>query len=499
MMINCCLRHVVFTPFEERRDRVERRPSRASAEARGKPGKSTTVLHQTWLFRALSRLRQPGAWPVWLEPWKASAILRGRSWQSRSDDRRARARQAEGAAQPGRRASTSARSATSRSGRTACARRARRTAGAKSSRSEHRLRSLSEASPRRRRRHGRRPRARTRSSPGALGGPLGLDRAGDYGPAGLDTQGLELVEAPDTIAMHEKPVEAVRSKPKSSLVAACRAVGEGQADAVVSAGNTGATLAAGLFEIRRLPEVDRPAIAAVIPARRRPDRSARRRRERRRAPGAPPPVRRDGRDLRRGGARAPESGGAPALDRRGAREGEPARPRGPRAPRARAASTSAATSRAARLLDDAGEVVVTDGFTGNIVLKLLEGTIKSLLDALRDEIYASTRGKVGGLFIRPAARHLRERLDPDTYGGAHLLGLRGVAVIAHGNSSPRAIANAIRLAARGVEHRIVDRLSERLGAAVLASARSRTRQPRPTTSPASEVTWQRRARKSSSV
>jgi len=88
-----------------------------------------------------------------------------------------------------------------------------------------------------------------------------------YGPRDLETEGLELVEAPDTIDMHEKPVEAVRAKPGSSLVAACRAVGDGQAEAVVSAGNTGAMLAAGLFHIHRLREVDRPAIAVIIPAR----------------------------------------------------------------------------------------------------------------------------------------------------------------------------------------------------------------------------------------
>ena len=111
-----------------------------------------------------------------------------------------------------------------------------------------------------------------------------------------------------------------------------------------------------------------------------------------------------------------------------------------------------------------------DGFTGNVCLKLLEGTISTILEGIRDEIRSSTRGKVGGLLIRPAARHLRERLDPDTYGGAYLLGLRGLAVIAHGSSSPTAIANAIRLAARGVEHRVVERLAERLRGAVLASA-----------------------------
>src|SRR2546422_10688020 len=88
-----------------------------------------------------------------------------------------------------------------------------------------------------------------------------------YGPSGLDTQGLPLVEAADTIAMHEKPVEAVRAKPDSSLVAACRSVGDGEADAVVSAGNTGAVRAACLFHVSRLPAVDRPAIARGLPAR----------------------------------------------------------------------------------------------------------------------------------------------------------------------------------------------------------------------------------------
>jgi len=114
------------------------------------------------------------------------------------------------------------------------------------------------------------------------------------------------------------------------------------------------------------------------------------------------------------------------------------------------------------ILVGAADVVVTDGFTGNVTLKLLEGTITTLLDAFREEIAANSRGTIGGLLIRPAARRLRKRLDPDTYGGAYLLGLRGLAVIAHGNSSHVAIANAIRLAARGVEHDVVGRLGSRL-------------------------------------
>jgi glycerol-3-phosphate acyltransferase PlsX len=114
------------------------------------------------------------------------------------------------------------------------------------------------------------------------------------------------------------------------------------------------------------------------------------------------------------------------------------------------------------LLRGACDVVVTDGFTGNVSLKLLEGTIKDVLGALREEIAASARGKLGGLLIRPAARALRHRLDPETYGGAYLLGLRGLVVIAHGNSSRRAIGNAIRYAAHGVDHDVVERLRQRM-------------------------------------
>ncbi len=112
------------------------------------------------------------------------------------------------------------------------------------------------------------------------------------------------------------------------------------------------------------------------------------------------------------------------------------------------------------VLAGAADVVVTDGFTGNVALKLLEGTITNLLDALaRGDRRDDRAARWAALLIRPAARRLRKRLDPDTYGGAYLLGLRGLAVIAHGNSSRTAIANAIGLAARGVEHDVVGRLA----------------------------------------
>jgi phosphate acyltransferase len=288
-----------------------------------------------------------------------------------------------------------------------------------------------------------------------------------FGPAGLDTGGLALVEAAETIGMDEKPAEAVRSKPNSSLVAANRAVGRGDADVVVSAGNTGAMLAAGLLEIRRLKGVMRPAIAAVIPARYGAtvliDAGAN-------ADARPEHLLQFG---HMGSVFAEEVLERANPEVRLLSIGEEDEKGNQLTLEAHALLTESSlnfrgNTEARELLRFAADVVVTDGFTGNVALKLLEGTIKELLDALREEVAATTRGKLGGLLIRPAARGLRNRLDPDTYGGAYLLGLRGLSVIAHGNSSRTAIANAIRLAARGVEHGVVDRLSERM---VVDSAR----------------------------
>jgi glycerol-3-phosphate acyltransferase PlsX len=124
------------------------------------------------------------------------------------------------------------------------------------------------------------------------------------------------------------------------------------------------------------------------------------------------------------------------------------------------------------MLEGEADVIVCDGFTGNVALKTLEGTIRSLLSALRSELESTTRGKLGGLLIRPAASSLRARLDPETTGGGYLLGLRGLVVIAHGSSSRVAIANAIALAGRGIEHDIVGRLRLTLPERVVESSRS---------------------------
>jgi len=290
-----------------------------------------------------------------------------------------------------------------------------------------------------------------------------------YGPPGLDTQGLALVETAGVIEMDDHAVESVRAKPDSSLVRAVRSVAAGEADAVVSAGSTGAMLAASLLHIRRLPGVRRPAIAVTIPSRHGPtvliDAGAN-------ADARPedllqfahmgvvfaeeileiddPAVRllSIGEEDEKGNQLTLDAGALLRMS----------------------TLRFGGNTESRSLLEGDSDVVVTDGFTGNIALKALEGTIRSLLEALREELESSVRGRVGGFLMRPSARQVRRRLDPETYGGAYLLGVRGLVVIAHGSSSRVAIANAIRLAARGVEHNII----ERLEAGVLASARSTT-------------------------
>ena len=282
-----------------------------------------------------------------------------------------------------------------------------------------------------------------------------------YGPETLDAQGLELVACTEVIEMHEKPADAVRGKPDSSLVRAVRAVGNGEAAAVVSAGNTGAALAASLLHIRRLPGVMRPGIAIVIPSRRGPtvliDAGAN-------ADARPEHLVQFAHmgvvfaeeilELREPSVRLlsigeePEKGNQLTLEAHELLMAADLRFDG--------------NTEGRSLLEGDADVVVCDGFTGNVALKTLEGTIRSILEALRAEIRQSTRGRIGGLLIRPAARGLRARLDPETTGGGYLLGLRGVVVIAHGSSSRVAIANATRMASRGVEHRLVERLAARM-------------------------------------
>ena len=222
-----------------------------------------------------------------------------------------------------------------------------------------------------------------------------------FGPAGLDAQGLELVVCSEAIGMGEKPAEAVRAKPDSSLVRAVRAVGDGEADAVVSAGNTGAALAASLLHVRRLPGVHRPGIAIVIPSGRGPtvliDAGAN-------ADARPEHL---VQFAHMGVVFAQELLDVPEPSVRLLSIGEEPEKGNQLTLEAHALLAEAdlrfeGNTEGRSLLEGDADVVVCDGFTGNVALKTLEGTIRGVLGALRDEISSSSRAKLGGWLIRPA-------------------------------------------------------------------------------------------------
>ena len=269
-------------------------------------------------------------------------------------------------------------------------------------------------------------------------------------------EGLYVVHAPDVVGSGEDGAKAVRAKPESSLVIACKLVADGTAQGVMSPGNTGATLAAATLYIRRLPGVIRPGIAAVLPSARGPvvliD------------AGANHETRSEylqqfalmGRLLARDVLQIP----APRVGLLSIGE-EPGK----------GSELVQATYDAIK--DTEGfvgnvegrdipqgtvDVVVTDGFTGNVALKLYEGAGAVMFSEIKNTLNSSVRGRLGGLLARPAIRRLRAKFDVDEYGGAYLVGVRGLVVIGHGNASGYAIANAIRLCARGVQGQLVQRV-----------------------------------------
>ena len=290
-----------------------------------------------------------------------------------------------------------------------------------------------------------------------------------FGPAvqiGEAGPGVTVVDAPVSVAKASEPVAAVRAHPEASIVQAARAVAGGRAAALVSGGSTGAAVAAGLFHVRRSRGIHRPALAVPVPA-----------------PG--------GRvlllDVGAGVQARPEHlvqfafmGAAFSHAVLGV-----ARPRvgllsngeepGKGAPEVvEAGALIAARAKGGDFMDflgnvegtdvatGAADVIVTDGFTGNVALKLMEGVAGSILGAVREAAEASPRGRAGGLLLRPALRAFRDRLDPEEGGGAHVLGLRSAAVVAHGRFGRRGFARAIAVAERAVRERSVERTHEAL-------------------------------------
>ena len=273
---------------------------------------------------------------------------------------------------------------------------------------------------------------------------------------------LQIVPCTQVIGMDEHPAQAVRAKPDSSISVCARLCKEGRADGWVSAGNSGAVMAAALFIQGRIRGVERPALGSIVPTQ-------------------------DGfayfLDVGANVDSRPEylvqfaeMGAVYAREMLGRTE-----------PRVALLSNGEEDGKGDELVKETGrrlkgslrgfvgnvepkdiyaaraDVVVADGFVGNVAIKMAEATAEFLFRNLRDEIPKTTLGKVGGMLIRPGVRQMRARIDWREFGGAPLLGIDGVAVVAHGRSDARAIKNAIRVARDAVENQLVGKIRAEVG------------------------------------
>ena len=297
-----------------------------------------------------------------------------------------------------------------------------------------------------------------------VGPPAAIEQALTSHPDWQDL-GLEIVEAPDVIGMADAPTMALR-KPRASIRVAADLVKRGEASALVSAGHTGATVLSAYSTFGLIPGVDRPALAAAVPTR---------------------------------------GGSAVLLDSGANVECRPhhllqfavmgsvyarvafgvERPRiGLLSIGEEESKGNDLTREAHRLLkgapvnfignvegrdiySGAADVIVCDGFTGNIVLKTSEGLVDAVGVLLADELNGTFSSQVGYLLARRAFRRFRKRVDYSEYGGAPLLGVSGLAIVGHGRSSPRAVRNAIAMANRFATTNFLERVAQEIaGAAV---------------------------------
>jgi phosphate acyltransferase len=264
-------------------------------------------------------------------------------------------------------------------------------------------------------------------------------------------EGIEVVPTSESVGNDEDAVSSVRAKKEASVVLAAADVAAGHSAALASHGSTGATMAAATFGLRRLKGVQRPALAVQLPV-----------------PGKPVLFLDVGANVEVRAQHLVQFAFLGAAFSAAVLGVE--RPRvgllsvGEEAGKGREEVVAANDALSAAggidfignvegrdLPGDVADVVVTDGFTGNVSLKLMEGTAKAVTGAIREAARSNPLAAIGGLLMRPALGGLRRELHPDSTGGAILLGLRGIAVVGHGSSGPDGIANAIRLAARCVE------------------------------------------------
>jgi glycerol-3-phosphate acyltransferase PlsX len=284
-----------------------------------------------------------------------------------------------------------------------------------------------------------------------------------FGPAeeiGEVDGGVELIDAPVSIAKAPDPAFAVRTTPQASIVQAAKAVADGRAQALVSGGSTGSALAAALFNLRRDRGIYRPALALPLPL-----------------PGSSPVLLLDvGANVtcrpehlvqfaHMGSAFAQAMLGITSPKVALLSNGEEPAKGTPELVAVHEQLTGPAGSglnfigniEGTQLPDRVADVVVMDGFTGNVTLKLAEGVSGRTLRAVREAALRSWRGRLGGLLLAPAVRALRDEIDPEDQGGAYMLGLRQLGVVAHGRFSRRGFARAIEVAAKGVQEDVIGR------------------------------------------
>jgi glycerol-3-phosphate acyltransferase PlsX len=269
---------------------------------------------------------------------------------------------------------------------------------------------------------------------------------------------IEILHAPEVITMQDSPLHAYRKKKGSSVHAAARLVKEGQADAMVSAGNTGAVMAVAHFALGTLPSVDRPALAAPFPT----------------SKGKVSVMLDVGANVDSKPAHLEQFAVMGEIYYRAIF--------GTRRPRVALLSIGEEEMKGNELTREAhnrlkkmplnfvgnvegrdvfsgvADVIVCDGFIGNVALKISEGLVEYFIHALKDALGSTLRAKMGAMLSRPAFKGFKETLDYSEYGGAPLLGVRGITVIGHGRSNPNAIKNAIRVAAELSRARVNEKI-----------------------------------------
>ena len=287
----------------------------------------------------------------------------------------------------------------------------------------------------------------------------------DAQATGQVADGVELIDAPVSIAKVSDPAYAVRSTPEASIVQAAKAVAAGRAQALVSGGSTGSALAAGLFNLKRDRGIYRPALALPVPR-----------------PNDRPVLLLDvGANVscrpehlvqfaHMGSAFAAavlgftsprvallSNGEEPA---KGTPEIKQVHER--LSGQAGVGLNFVGNIEGTAVMEDVADVVVMDGFVGNITLKLIEGVSGRTMVAVRAAAMRSLRAKVGGFLLAPSVQGLREEIDPETTGGAYMLGLRQTGVVAHGRFTRRGFARAIEVAVRGVEEDVIGKTRQAL-------------------------------------